>query len=375
MPLLDTPLPLPRRLLDVLAADCDKLAEDMDASPVEAKSESRDCSTRTPSPDDSVGRTVWDLDDVEGDEDPGHIKRVLSGPISSFDPWRLGVALDRHIDDMMDEPVLKERPELPPYMTCAPVPKEDHKHPLCLDDPVLMEHPEHAPCSDAAQAPLAREALPRPDWWREADLAAINGLSRDTPHFQVLSAHIVRADSDIDPSLPSDVECIMEELIKASPATTYANAWVHLGDSSLLLLLGLDSAAESSEHGQEGAIRCLAECFLMRRLQLVVNSVKMGFSWPWTGAGPTDIDSLGKFFRRPLTSCTRSRTASGIDYLCLQIDFKCSPLQSKMIRSLGLRRGNALEVLLIDWPSKAPFAACRLDVTADFMQRLSTEQL
>lgn len=216
-------------------------------------------------------------------------------------------------------------------------------------------HPSSRP--KLLQSP--KPPLVKQDWWTEANFATIEGISGDAP-FQLVAARVVSrqhsADLQGEASLPADAQDVYEEMGMCKPGESYTVVWIHLADASLVLLATLKPGLTSP---------CMLEGYLMRRMQLMVNCLGLPVPWPWSGE-----QRMNTLFRRKLTNCTSGSSSTGVGHTCLEIDLSLSRWQSKVLETVGLRRGNIVELVLVDGTSNEPLTACRLTVTEDLLQLL-----
>jgi len=137
----------------------------------------------------------------------------------------------------------------------------------------------------------------------------------------------------------------------------YAVTWMNFGTISLL------SVSEVLDRERFEA--CLVEDCLGRRLKLLL--IPVAFSIPFPAKGPRDAESVGSFFGQA-ASMSRSRTAAGIDHVVFQVDLYSKWLLRVAMQSVGLRPGNILDIVFVDWPGQAVITSYRITVTPELCQ-------
>jgi transposase InsO family protein len=140
------------------------------------------------------------------------------------------------------------------------------------------------------------------------------------------------------------------------PEKTYVAWWLNRGDVSLVSV---------NEVVDRPALeRCLDDDALGKRLKLLIRAVKC--SLPFPSKGPKDADTVGYFFGKG-ASLTRSQTADGVDVVTVQIDLFSVTILRWALQSVGFRKGNIVDAILVDWPGQAVLASYRLAVTDAFL--------
>jgi hypothetical protein len=203
------------------------------------------------------------------------------------------------------------------------------------------------------------------DWCDHANFQGIAGLKTPSPHFSPIGARFVH--NLKDGFTASQAEEIYREMGMQSPEKTYAAVWVYCGDTSLVLLTEMSSGFATMQEQVDSLHSCLVEGFLLKRIKLAVNCLRLGIPVPaWTA--PKNVDKMHALFSRSPAQCTRDRTAEGIVYYCVQIGLDLTGWQLQLMHSIGFRRGNVVEVIILDWPSKVAYTGCRLTVTDSFLR-------
>lgn len=213
-------------------------------------------------------------------------------------------------------------------------------------------------------------------WWAEANAAAVKGLQGATTVARLLDVRVVKplemndAD-DRSPWHPGQSEELYKAMgLRAGPASVigggpaYVALWLGLGSSSLLCF------AQATDRRRLGA--AVAGDPLMQRLKLILNPLRMAVPWPQKA--PKDVAPLGTYFGLQNASCTRARTSWGADYVCIHVDLHAKMLLRLLLQNVVFRKGNVIELLMVDWPGKSVLASCRITMTREALQLLAPDR-
>jgi len=212
-------------------------------------------------------------------------------------------------------------------------------------------------------APNSEVAISTPewaDWYGIADTASVKGLE-GSPITRLLSADIIRhGDQSLAngvPWLPGESQEIYTRLGVNDPEKSYVSLWLNFKDASMLTV--------SEVLDRQRLEFCLAEDCLAQRLKLLICPVKCGLPFPSKGA--PDAEFVRGFFGHG-ASCSRTSTVRGVDHICLQVDLFSKWIVRLALQSIGLRPGNIVDIVIVDWPGRAALTACRLNVTDTFVR-------
>jgi len=226
-----------------------------------------------------------------------------------------------------------------------------------------LEDPE-TEAKDQIDSSLTR----KPDeWWNEADLNTMGLLVtsrlKDTRIFP-------RPGKPPLPWCEGQSEQLYEEMGMCDSANTYVAVWMLLGNAAILTVSEVMDRARVHEMLTDGESACLEH-----RLKLVLNPIQVGESCrsilPATATDPKQAGFVQKFLGEQGSCLRRARTAAGIDYICLMIDFNgAGRLTSWALKNVGFREGHVLDLHVIDWPGAALFTSGRLKVTSEVLKHI-----
>lgn len=218
---------------------------------------------------------------------------------------------------------------------------------------------EIAASASGALRPPRPQRIVTADWWAAAD-TKLPGLETAPLITQMLENRIIETPSVGGARPPwalGESMSLYEDMGVRDPAKTYMIYWLNIGDVSIL------SVAEVLDRRRfELAFSGDA---LSARLKFVLQPC--GLKLPVPVKTPRDADTIGVFFGKH-TSCTRSRTNSGVDYVCLRVDLYSKWLLKKAMQTVGFRKGSVFDIVLIDWPGRTVIMGCRLTITDTFLK-------
>lgn len=197
---------------------------------------------------------------------------------------------------------------------------------------------------------------PRPGWWDDADVSArasFDGLKRAA---QLRDVRVVRHEPAAGQALVASSGPLYEEMGVVDTATQYVAVWLTMNDASLVFLSKATDLALLQ--------RCLAGDFIKERLKLILVPVEVKLPFP--AKGPRDAETVGSFFGPAGASSTTCRTPKGAEVACVQIDLYSKWVMRLAMQKGGLRIGNTIELVLVDWDERAVLAGLRLIVTEEF---------
>jgi len=207
---------------------------------------------------------------------------------------------------------------------------------------------------------------PAADWWAHADPAAVKGLEALPPITRLLDAQVVQHGTLAGGPFPWDAG-ESPELYAAlgahDPRKSYVAFWMTVDRLSMLAVSEVVDANQL-----ESCIGGDPENCLQNHLKMLICPVRVRLPFP--SKGPRAADTMGSFFGRS-SSCQRIRTPGGVDVVVLQVDLFSKWLLRIALMRAGFQRGNVVDVIVVDWPGQAVFAAQRVHVTDEFVRQLS----
>jgi hypothetical protein len=249
---------------------------------------------------------------------------------------------------------------------CFHTPKADrigNSMPDLLDSDIAHGDGFTALCNMPSSVSTGAIVLPpRADWWDDVDTKLAPGLESAPFLTRLLSADLVKHPDLTKSKRPAPWETgesheKYKTMGACKPDSGYVALWLNVGECSLLSMSQvLDRAALE---------KCLADDPLKQRLKLLIRAVQCKLPFP--GKGAKDADTVGAFFGKG-ASLTRSRTADGSDVVVAQVDLYSLRLLRFALQNVGFRTGNVVDIILVDWPGQAVFAAMRLAITDDFVK-------
>mmetsp|Transcript_71368 Transcript_71368/g.134874 ORF Transcript_71368/g.134874 Transcript_71368/m.134874 type:complete len:325 (-) Transcript_71368:43-1017(-) len=259
-----------------------------------------------------------------------------------------------------------------------------------VDDHELSTNPEESLLSDLTSEPDASsdhesahsnglfEALPHADWWGDADVIAMRGLEELPQVSRLVNVELVHSQpvSSCKSQPWEEGESLeLYERMRGIDAQGEEHVawWMNVGDSSLVMMSKvLDPVRLHQCFFSDSDTRSVSEECLATRLKLIISPVQVQLPFP--SKGPHNAETLGAFFGEG-ASCTltRSRDAHKGDFIVVQIDLYSKWLLRKAMQSLGFRKGNVLDLILVDWPGQAVIASSRLSVTDEFLKRQASK--
>lgn len=232
--------------------------------------------------------------------------------------------------------------------------------------PVSLEKPLVADTATSSSHKSTISGMPLKDGWCcDVDTTDVRGLGESSQLTRLIGARVSlsKPSGGKSPWEPGESLEFHEELGMRDAHKQYLAVWLNLGSSSLVFILEFLNDVNLELF--------MAEDFLTRRLKFLTNPVSMPGGRPCEL--PKDADTVGAFFGKRSTSCTRAVAKSGASYLSVQIDVFSKWYVKILFQQVALRPGNILDVLLVDQdgPGLAVLAACRLKVTKQLLQLLS----
>jgi hypothetical protein len=251
--------------------------------------------------------------------------------------------------------------ETSPLSSLESLGEEDAKEAVSTDG-----RSNRSPQTDQDTAPPQHASQHNCDgWWNDADVAGVKGFEDVSQLARLLDARVIKSQQRGNAPAPweagqsSDLYTAMGMVDKRK---SYVAVWLKLGSASLLFVL---------EQTQPECVKTCSEDnkFLSHRLKFLSNPVRMRGALPCKPL--KDAEAIGTFFGKRNSSCAHGVTDKGIDYLCVQVDVFAKWYVKVAFQQVALRLGNVLELILVDEPSIAVLAACRLTVTPEFLELLA----
>lgn len=214
--------------------------------------------------------------------------------------------------------------------------------------------------SDEIQMPPHRSSAQ--DWWSDAETRIVPGLEEAPSLTRLRGAEVILhpglgKSQRRKPWLQGESHSCYRRLGAREASSSYVAIWLNVGEGSLLSL--------SEVIDRPAVERCLANDPLNKRLKLLIRAVKT--SLPIPGKGPMDADTVGTFFGKG-ASLSRGRNDEGSDIIVVQIDLYYLMLLRFAFSTIGLRQGNVVDLILVDWPGQAVLASIRLSVTEEILK-------
>lgn len=285
-----------------------------------------------------------------------------------LDPERLGLAVEvylqrlrRHDDD--ESKVEEVDCAIKPDPSCGSIASlsttatlEDSDEPSSAPSPSARSSSSGSKHSSDA-AGCASEAA----WWGNAALPAAHGIQRTTPVSHAIDAQVVKHEAG-GPT-PRDLE---EALRPSADGEVSDPQAAHIA-TRLRVFDNVSIVFTSRIDDLERIEPCLAEDFMTRRLRFVAVPIRLQAPWPLKTSG-----SVAAFFGKKNTSfsCTRSDDGK-LSRLDLQVNLCSNWLARAALRSVALKLGNVMELVLFDGPSGVPLGSLRLEVTEELLRSLA----
>eukprot|EP00929_Paragymnodinium_shiwhaense_P108256 TRINITY_DN74585_c0_g1_i1.p1 TRINITY_DN74585_c0_g1~~TRINITY_DN74585_c0_g1_i1.p1 ORF type:complete len:368 (+),score=70.68 TRINITY_DN74585_c0_g1_i1:94-1197(+) len=217
--------------------------------------------------------------------------------------------------------------------------------------------PESEDGFDGTGRSLGASPMPQQDWWSMADLT-FKGLDCCKAPFRLLEARGVRHPEKKGGYVPWKEGQSQDELYELmgmrDTSKKYMALWSTMGSASLLLVAEVTCA----DYWQ---ILLEDEEYLMDRLKLILNPVKVDMPFPLNG--PAKAETVGAFFGRRNVNRTLGRTAKGVEHICLQMDLYSKWILKFGMKTLAFKRGNIVDLLYVDWKGQATACGVRLNMT------------
>jgi len=201
----------------------------------------------------------------------------------------------------------------------------------------------------------------RGDWWGPADFCSARGLECAVQLSTLLETRVIR--HGVLPgswALPWHANQSMEiyrQMGMRNSASSYIAAWLSLDTASFLFV--------SQVLDKERLQLCTGRDALMSRLKLVLRPVRATLPFPAKAA--PEADTIGAFFGLERSSCVQHCSNDGIHYTSIQVALYSKWQFRLAMKTFGFRKGNVLEILIVDWPGRAVLACSRISVTPDLL--------
>jgi len=211
----------------------------------------------------------------------------------------------------------------------------------------------------------SRDKLRSDGWWNAVNVSSVKGLEESTELTTLLDARVIKCQRNSktpSPWEPGQSSELYTSMGMVDPSKFYAAVWLNLGAASFLFVF------EFKEH-DSWLETCLAQDFLSHRLKFLSNPVRMRGASP--SKLPKDSEGVGSFFGKRNTSCSHAVTDNGVPHICIQLDVFSKWYVKIAFQQVALRPDNIMELLLVDGPSEAVLAGCRITVTAELLELLS----
>lgn len=200
------------------------------------------------------------------------------------------------------------------------------------------------------------------DWWSEGDSISVPGFEGLTSITSLRSAKVIHHAVEDVSWLPGQSEDLYRSMGAVGPAgKTYVAVWLNMGDRSLCSLSEITNVPMLES--------CVGCDFLTERVKLIVNPVSTKVPLP--SKGPKDANTVRDFFGQQGCSNSRTRTAQGIDVVCIQANLHSNRVLKFGLQKVGLKHGNIVEFFLVDWPGQSVISGVKLTVTDSLVHLLS----
>jgi len=200
------------------------------------------------------------------------------------------------------------------------------------------------------------------DWSAEADLGTAQGFDGVASASKLLNAQVVRLGRGVpEPWLQGQCEERYRQLGAQKPGGLFVATWLGFGETSLVFLSEVSDRRLFEE--------CIVGNFMKDRLKFIMNPVKVKIPVP--SKGPATADTVGSFFGRNATDTFRSTLPSGADVVSIRIDIFSKWVVKMAVKQCGFRKGNVVELVLVDWQNRAALASIRIVVTDEFLALLA----
>lgn len=343
-----TPAMLPSKSKDTYHTSYSKTTEEEDEHRIETDSTDTDTGSTTPS--QSASERSSDRDATVPVEEEVVFRRTGSPKLKVPPPALSSVYLDR-----------------PRTLTTEFKGEEEWYTPTDVERQAVIRLPSRAQEEALARsAPSSQEVVPvlppKQDYWGFAETSTLSDMENPITISRVLHVEYTshawtaqRSETRPVPWKKGESHDLYKKCGAQKPSGAYVAWWLNLGRNSLL------SVSEVVD--MQKLEQCIAGNGLSKRIKLLIKPVECALPFP--AKSPKAADTVGDFFGAG-ASLTRDRTAEGTEIVVVQVDLFYLRMLRFALNNVGLRKGNVVDLVLIDWQGKAVLASFRLCCTESF---------